>query len=606
MNFFKSLSIKAKVAIASALIIFLSFIAMSISNYFTSQKGLVERITNRELPVYIDNIYNSIQTYLWKRIMVSEVNSKNLFLINWFKQETENEEKMTDFLRLVNKEYGFLVGVASASSLNYYSTNGVDRVLSNDSDPWYFNFANSSELSSFNIGIDYTGTQEVKLWVNRKIVDQQGTFLGVFSIRIDISDVVKLVLSKQYGENGNIMMVDKDGAIKVHKDQSLIDISNKGEKGKTIHSIDGISSVANNLLMDSEKAYAYQSVEGEYIVIARYIPELNWYLIVEVSKTELTKEPRNLFYYSLLFGIVIMLVIIYLSVLLVNNAFIKPTRRIIEFIKEISEGKLNASIEMERTDELGAILTALRQMQKTTAGIANEILESSGSIINVSQQISDSSHRLSQGASEQAANVEEVSASMEEMVANIHQNTENAKETETISSSAAHSVEVMNESSERSLNMVSLIADKITIINDIAFQTNLLALNAAVEAARAGEAGKGFAVVASEVRKLAERSKTAADEINQLSNQSLEVTSKAKELIVKTFPEIQKTSNLVQNIAAASVEQISGAEQVNSAIQQVNSVAQVNAATAEQLSASSELFKDQAMRLKESISFFKF
>jgi hypothetical protein len=129
----------------------------------------VERITNRELPVYIDNIYNSIQTYLWKRIMVSEVNSKNLFLINWFKQETENEEKMTDFLRLVNKEYGFLVGVASASSLNYYSTNGVDRVLSNDSDPWYFNFANSSELSSFNIGIDYTGTQEVKLWVNRKI-----------------------------------------------------------------------------------------------------------------------------------------------------------------------------------------------------------------------------------------------------------------------------------------------------------------------------------------------------------------------------------------------------------------------------------------------------
>lgn len=219
-------------------------------------------------------------------------------------------------------------------------------------------------------------------------------------------------------------------------------------------------------------------------------------------------------------------------------------------------------------------------------------------------QFSSSSQQLSQGASEQAASVEEISSSMEEMVSNIQQNSDNAKQTETISNSSAQVVGQVDRSSKESLQAVNEIVQKINIINDIAFQTNILALNAAVESARAGESGKGFAVVASEVRKLAERSKIAADEIDHLSKSSLNITTETGNIMQQLIPEILKTSKLVQEIAAASLEQNSGAEQVNSAIQQLNRITQENAATAEEMATSAEELLSQAEQLTEMISFF--
>ncbi|HEY4786344.1 MAG TPA: methyl-accepting chemotaxis protein, partial [Bacteroidales bacterium] len=181
---------------------------------------------------------------------------------------------------------------------------------------------------------------------------------------------------------------------------------------------------------------------------------------------------------------------------------------------------------------------------------------------------------------------------------------DNARHTEIISNSTAQMVTRVDEASRESLKAVKEIAQKITIINDIAFQTNILALNAAVEAARAGEYGKGFAVVASEVRKLAERSKIAADEIDHLSKSSLGMTQETGQILEQLIPEILKTSKLVQEIASASVEQNSGADQINSAIQQLNNVTQQNAATAEQMATSSEELYSRAEQLNELVSFF--
>jgi methyl-accepting chemotaxis protein len=194
---------------------------------------------------------------------------------------------------------------------------------------------------------------------------------------------------------------------------------------------------------------------------------------------------------------------------------------------------------------------------------------------------------------------------MEEMVSNIQQNTDNAKQTENISGKATDSMLEMSKIGRESFDSIKTIAEKITIINDIAFQTNLLALNAAVEAARAGEHGRGFAVVAAEVRKLAERSKLAADEIGYLSKNSLKITEKTRESLDALVPEIQKTSQLVQEITAASIEQNSGADQINSAIQQLNVVTQQNAASSEEMATSAEELSSQAESLKEAVSFFK-
>jgi len=209
--------------------------------------------------------------------------------------------------------------------------------------------------------------------------------------------------------------------------------------------------------------------------------------------------------------------------------------------------------------------------------------------------LSNSAQGFSQGSSEQASASEQISASMEQMLANVNQNAENALQTEKIAINATTGMDKISQSSINSLNSIKEIAQKITIINDIAFQTNILALNAAVEAARAGEQGKGFAVVASEVRKLAERSKTAANDIVALVK-----------YLEDTIPEINKTVHLVKDIAIASNEQNLGVNQINNAINDLNKVTQQNAANSEEMASNTELLTEQAEQLKELIAFFKF
>ncbi len=234
-----------------------------------------------------------------------------------------------------------------------------------------------------------------------------------------------------------------------------------------------------------------------------------------------------------------------------------------------------------------------------------EVVKVAGSISSVGSEMNDSSQVMSEGATEQASAAEEISSSMEEMVANIQQNTDNAKQTEKIAEIASGEIQEGSSAVTETVKSMQTIASKISIIGEISRQTNLLALNAAVEAARAGEHGKGFAVVAAEVRKLAERSQLAATEIDEVSSNSVEVAQKSGELLKAIVPNIQKTAGLVQEITAASVEQNSGADQINNAIQQMNEIVQQNAATAEELAASSEELNAQSDYMTDVISFFK-
>jgi methyl-accepting chemotaxis protein len=193
---------------------------------------------------------------------------------------------------------------------------------------------------------------------------------------------------------------------------------------------------------------------------------------------------------------------------------------------------------------------------------------------------------------------------MEQMVSNIEQNAENAKETEKVALISAQNINEGNKNVEKTVEAMKLIAEKVSIINDIALQTNILALNAAIEAARAGENGKGFAVVAAEVRKLAEKTRIAAGEINELSKNSVELAEKSNKILQQISPDIQKNAKLVQEIAAASFEQRRGAEQINKAINMLNEVAQQNASSSEEMATAAEELNGQAFQLLEVISFF--
>ncbi len=303
-------------------------------------------------------------------------------------------------------------------------------------------------------------------------------------------------------------------------------------------------------------------------------------------------------------GIVLLVVFIFISYSILNR-YTSMLNGFTHELARISEGDLKPTQKVETNDEFGILSESLVFMLGKLNQIVAEIKSGASNIGSAALQLNAASQQLAQGATEQASSAEEVSSSMEEMAGNIQQNTDNAQQTEKISVSAADILKKLVLSSNESTVAIRQIADKINIIGEIARQTNILALNAAVEAARAGEHGKGFAVVAAEVRKLAERSQVAAVEIDNLSKKSVNATDDAAKQLEKLVPEIERTTKLVAEISAASIEQNSGADQVNNAIQQLNSVTQQNAAAAEEMATSSEELSGQAEQLKDLISFFK-
>jgi methyl-accepting chemotaxis protein len=283
----------------------------------------------------------------------------------------------------------------------------------------------------------------------------------------------------------------------------------------------------------------------------------------------------------------------------------RPLRVAVNVANALEGGDLTVAIDVNSRDETGQLLAAMRNMVARLTQVVGDVNSGAEALASASEEVSATAQSLSQASSEQAAGVEETSASIEQMTASISQNTDNAKVTDGMATKAAQEAAEGGEAVKATVAAMKQIAKKIGIIDDIAYQTNLLALNAAIEAARAGEHGKGFAVVAAEVRKLAERSQVAAQEIGEVATNSVELAERAGKLLDQMVPNIRKTSDLVQEITAASEEQSSGVAQINAAVGQLSQTTQHNASSSEELAATAEEMSGQAEQLQQAMAFFK-